>query len=337
MTADAAPEFDIGIGLVIALLLILALVIFVTQWEPVFSPYKTSVDDVPEVPMMGIQLPFTLQIKEAENASFTSGMRIQLKTEHTCMLQVFWGVHCATLQQALQGNPLQLVQQANVLLQGKCIAENDSLWFEEGSDEELLVRPPVDADQLNLGPPPRTQYPLCLIIKSRESLLTQNQPAVIGSIMIIHIPDTILREKCHIISHILVTNKGHAHDLQTMYMAADSNDPSPETPSAEESTPANLTNRFSSDAEEVPRDCTVCQNAPISRVILPCRHACICTSCFPLVTRCPMCRGVIHSFFSLSTDSLYQHGSLNRTDDEEKGWMGKIEDSCERLNQWLGI
>ena len=36
----------------------------------------------------------------------------------------------------------------------------------------------------------------------------------IGSIMLIHIPDSNLQEKCHIISHILVTNKGQAHDLQ---------------------------------------------------------------------------------------------------------------------------
>ena len=86
----------------------------------------------------------------------------------------------------------------------------------------------------------------------------------------------------------------------------------------------------------IARDCTVCQNAPIARVILPCRHACVCHSCFSLLTRCPMCRGVIYSFFSLKPDVRYQEESTME-DGEEQDWMRKVENSCVRLNQWLGI
>ena len=120
-------------------------------------------------------------------------------------------------------------------------------------------------------------------------------------------------------------------------MAADPNETSSESlPSTEETSELNHTDtsdHFTNS--QMPHDCTVCQNAPISRVILPCRHACICTGCFPLVTRCPMCRGVIHSFFSMGNDS-YQHDLLNRPEGE-RDWMARIEDGCERLNQWLGF
>ena len=137
--------------------------------------------------------------------------------------------------------------------------------------------------------------------------------------------------------------------LQTLYMASDEqnesssnpNEPSnvrtySETQPRAEGSNLSETQPSTYTPEGVPRDCTVCQNAPISRVILPCRHACICNSCFPLVNRCPMCRGVIYSFFSMGTDLRYQHDRFHRND-EEKDWVDKLQDWCERLNQQLGF
>ena len=38
------------------------------------------------------------------------------------------------------------------------------------------------------------------------------------------------------------------------------------------------------------RQCKLCLDAEIGTVILPCGHACTCTSCIMAVTHCPICR-----------------------------------------------
>uniref|UniRef100_UPI00358F0098 cell growth regulator with RING finger domain protein 1-like n=1 Tax=Myxine glutinosa TaxID=7769 RepID=UPI00358F0098 len=50
-----------------------------------------------------------------------------------------------------------------------------------------------------------------------------------------------------------------------------------------------------------PKDCVVCQGAPVTMVLLPCRHACLCRACVHLVQRCPMCRDPFCKMFVLET------------------------------------
>lgn len=48
------------------------------------------------------------------------------------------------------------------------------------------------------------------------------------------------------------------------------------------------------------RDCVVCQNAAVNRVLLPCRHACVCDGCVSHFQHCPMCRAFVIESFTLS-------------------------------------
>lgn len=50
----------------------------------------------------------------------------------------------------------------------------------------------------------------------------------------------------------------------------------------------------------VGRDCVVCQNAAVNRVLLPCRHACVCDECVWRFQHCPMCRAYVFESFTLS-------------------------------------
>lgn len=47
------------------------------------------------------------------------------------------------------------------------------------------------------------------------------------------------------------------------------------------------------------RDCVACQNAPVNRVLLPCRHTCLCDGCVSRVQHCPMCRAFVLEAFAL--------------------------------------
>lgn len=48
------------------------------------------------------------------------------------------------------------------------------------------------------------------------------------------------------------------------------------------------------------RDCVVCQNAAVTRVLLPCRHTCVCDSCVSHFQHCPICRAFILESFTLA-------------------------------------
>lgn len=48
--------------------------------------------------------------------------------------------------------------------------------------------------------------------------------------------------------------------------------------------------------------CVVCQTSPLSRALLPCRHTCICATCFTKLNQCPMCRSAIKSYFCVRAE-----------------------------------
>ena len=49
--------------------------------------------------------------------------------------------------------------------------------------------------------------------------------------------------------------------------------------------------------------CVVCQESPVTRAMLPCRHACTCRKCFVrLMDRCPMCRAQVTSYILIGEE-----------------------------------
>lgn len=50
------------------------------------------------------------------------------------------------------------------------------------------------------------------------------------------------------------------------------------------------------------KDCVVCQNAAVNRVLLPCRHACVCDSCVSHFQHCPICRAFVMESFALAQE-----------------------------------
>lgn len=56
-------------------------------------------------------------------------------------------------------------------------------------------------------------------------------------------------------------------------------------------------------------ECIVCQCEIITMVLLPCRHACVCSTCFAKLERCPMCREYIYSYFWLEEGSRRRTGT----------------------------
>lgn len=60
--------------------------------------------------------------------------------------------------------------------------------------------------------------------------------------------------------------------------------------------------------EGTSRDCVVCQNAAVNRVLLPCRHACVCDSCVSHFQHCPICRAFVIESFALTRGPAVEQG-----------------------------
>lgn len=74
--------------------------------------------------------------------------------------------------------------------------------------------------------------------------------------------------------------------------------------------------------------CIVCQTHPVTRTILPCKHACLCKICYFRIKDdiCPICRSPILSFFVLRDESF-----LPRTEDEERDDISR---DIRRMGWW---
>lgn len=65
------------------------------------------------------------------------------------------------------------------------------------------------------------------------------------------------------------------------------------------------------------KDCVVCQNAPLNRVLLPCRHACVCDNCVSRLQHCPMCRAFVMESFALCQNPPAFAGKEEEEQEEE--------------------
>lgn len=110
-----------------------------------------------------------------------------------------------------------------------------------------------------------------------------------------------------------VTEQSAGTDLSQVKAQAQAQMPGEERKEEEEDVVADA----DADSEEESssmqgRDCVVCQNAPVNRVLLPCRHTCVCDSCMTRMQHCPMCRAYVMESFALA------HRPVIFPDDEEE-------------------
>lgn len=86
--------------------------------------------------------------------------------------------------------------------------------------------------------------------------------------------------------------------------------------------------------------CVVCQYFPLSRALMPCRHTCVCASCFGKLDRCPMCRSPIQSYFCIRGEEYmppekepnpYKHRR------QQNGHSHWLHDWNDRLTDFLGF
>ncbi|XP_056337097.1 cell growth regulator with RING finger domain protein 1 isoform X2 [Danio aesculapii] len=189
--------------------------------------------------------------------------------------------------------------------------------------EEYFTQMPPALEVTDFGLLPRDRYPLVAVLTLAHSE-TRDNYNIASSVTVIHVPDDKYRLSTRILFQYLLTAHGTLYDLKPLFMSADNSnssgtsEPYAGTQGAEPQPERAGEKGEESDSEgEWPdiqgRDCVVCQNASINRVLLPCRHACVCDGCVCRFQHCPICRAFVFESFALANRPAHDDDD----DDEE--------------------
>ncbi|CAH1163942.1 unnamed protein product [Phaedon cochleariae] len=304
---------------------------------------------VPQMNMMKVHIPFTFKLLETSTSSY-SELQCCMSSQVNCSLRVYWGVNIRELHIFLW-RPWAHLRDA-------CIIGDFLNGYYQYPGPQLERRPHPDQTitmalekPLELGTPPRLCYPLVVILFRNDVGDNIHPDETVALINVIHIKDSVCTLPTSILAQYLKQANGQLSCLKQLYLATGNPGgyEGPQIPLAVaepvEGGPGPMgrtlvcpTNEdamlWNSSGEQL---CVVCQYFPLSRALLPCRHTCICASCFDKLDRCPMCRGPIKSYFcirgeeympiSADVKSQNSHGPLYN-------WLHHWDD---RLTDFLGF
>ncbi|XP_026174052.1 cell growth regulator with RING finger domain protein 1 isoform X2 [Mastacembelus armatus] len=271
-----------------------------------------SILPIREKQMVQVINPFGLEMGSGL-ASVTDGVSLRPCCLEPCILSCFWGCEVSALQVALQAhqNGLRLCTPHH-FQEALHLHYHHYQSFHIGRDsrEERHTQVPADQGISDFGPLPREHYPLVavLMLTEPEARHTYN---IVASVTVIHVPDYKYNLSARVLFQYLLTSQGNMYELKSLFMSADNGGSG--SPDSEQSTPSSKPtgqiNRVKwnvvleeDQSERTGRDCVVCQNAAVNRVLLPCRHVCVCDSCMSHFQHCPICRAFFTESFALTQE-----------------------------------
>ncbi|KAM3861326.1 cell growth regulator with RING finger domain protein 1 [Diretmus argenteus] len=293
------------------------------------SDETESVLPTPEKRMVQVTNPFGLEMGSGL-ASVPDGVSLRPCCLEPCVLSCFWGCGVQALQAALQthqhGSRLQTHQHGSRLSTPQHFQDALRSQYHhcqsfhigpEDRDERHTEMPP-DQGVTDFGPLPRERYPLVAVLTLADPG-ARDAYNIVASVTVVHVPDDRYRLSARILFQYVLTSQGNVFDLKPLYMSAESRgpgppdqnqNPQPPEPQDGEPTRREESPRLGEEEEEEEedwsegrgRDCVVCQNASVNRVLLPCRHACVCDGCVSHFQHCPICRAFVLESFALSQE-----------------------------------
>uniref|UniRef100_A0A1A8DI00 Cell growth regulator with ring finger domain 1 n=1 Tax=Nothobranchius kadleci TaxID=1051664 RepID=A0A1A8DI00_NOTKA len=266
----------------------------------IFSSSDQPTTQTPEKPMVQVTNPFALELGSG-SACVADGVSVKLSCLQPCVLTCFWGCEVGALQGALQTqqrdprlrSPHHLL---DALQLHCCYCESFHVSSRDGEEHRTCV--PAYLGVTDFGPLPRHHYPLVAVLTLAEPG-DRDRYNIVASAAVIHVPDEKHNLSSRILFQYLLTSQGHTYELKPLFMSAVDGDTSGPELRREDN------GRTGDGLEGTSSDCVVCQNAAINRVLLPCRHTCVCDTCVDHIQHCPICRAFVLESFVLDPAAAY--------------------------------
>ncbi|XP_012553121.1 cell growth regulator with RING finger domain protein 1 [Bombyx mori] len=279
LTLADLPNIFIMIGALVALFVML--VILLRNMEVIGIVGEGREDawsrtmPPPRLLMQRVHIPFTFKIQENAPIGY-SGVNCCVSSTVRYWHASWWGAPVRELHRTLWGSLADILSSSQLKF-------TKSGPHDEGPMRLSTVEP------LQLGPPPRTCYPLVVILARDLKDIGELRPDdTVALVSVVHIRDEQCPLPSGVIAQYLKQANGHLSCLKQLYVTGECGE---ETEGYTEG----------SEHGDVAL-CCVCAAQPLSRALLPCRHACLCARCLPKLDKCPICRSAITSYFCIRNE-----------------------------------
>uniref|UniRef100_A0A1B6K4J2 RING-type domain-containing protein n=2 Tax=Proconiini TaxID=565685 RepID=A0A1B6K4J2_9HEMI len=284
---------------------------------------------IPQMKMMKVHIPFTFKLQETSKSTYKD-VQYTVSSQVPYTLQAFWGVSIRELHLFLW-RPWSVIDSAarqDRLLHGHY--QRIGPCIRDGAHSEWQQTMTLPTPSLDLGTPPRLCYPLVIFL-IRDNPGTLHPDETVALINVVHIKDSVCTLPTSILAQYLKQANGQLSCLKQLYLAT-GNPLSYE----EDDRPVPVddpcsASMWSSAGQQL---CVVCQYFPLSRALLPCRHTCVCASCFAKLESCPMCRSPITSYFCIRSEEYLPETDLHASPSKPEPITQWIQD---RLTDFLGF
>ncbi|XP_044264197.1 cell growth regulator with RING finger domain protein 1-like [Tribolium madens] len=305
---------------------------------------------IPQMNMMKVHIPFTFKLLETSKSTY-SEVQCSVSSQVEYQIQAFWGVNIRELHIFLwrPWSDLREAFQRGDFLKGFYQYPGIQLKKSPHSDQTITLKLP--AASLNLGTPPRLCYPLVIFLFRTDAEDNIHPDETVALINVVHIKDSVCTLPTSILAQYLKQANGQLSCLKQLYLATGNpggyeegqiplavaepveGGPGPlgrtlVCPTSDDSA------LWNSSGEQL---CVVCQYFPLSRALLPCRHTCICASCFVKLDRCPMCRGPIKSYFCIRGEEYMPIQPSSKTVNTHSPLYNWLDSWNDRLTDFLGF
>ncbi|CAF0945104.1 unnamed protein product [Adineta steineri] len=248
------------------------------------------------IPVDRIDSLYTINIEE-NRSTLKDGVYIRLHTDIHCQLRAFWFVNIQRFYKELDSRDFRLSLYDNRFLKDNCVHQ-ETFNFETSGDYVQRIEFSDAENYLINNNETRREYPLVLIV---HSLITENSEEFFQlpiQVATLHVKSSIPTDpSTKFILRISKLADGRSLVLQDIF-----------TPGA-----------FHSD-----NTCAVCLTEPVTHVLLPCKHACVCRNCFSLIDKCPVCQRFVTSFDEFNIECLdlreLSMGKSDQTGNDQELW-----------------
>lgn len=222
----------------------------------------------PSAQFKKISIPFQLMFIN-NNVTLEDSIKMMLKCSEPCQVSCYWGVETKLLAQIALNNCVSSIDDE---LLRSCMKCDETIMFKSG-EHQLKIKSKI----LDFGPVPRKIVPLVILCSVPDQIHTPFE----NLLTVFHIRD----QKC----------LDPSRKLNEMVSVLSGDSDSGLQKGNGKWLP--LYKYFTENGSSL---CIVCQENIVSHILLPCRHACLCSSCCDQIAdKCPMCRSIVTSLANI--------------------------------------